>query len=258
MTQSLLISREERVLRLTLNRADKRNALTAEMCRTIVEETDRAQADSSIGAILIDSVGDVFCAGMDVDEATSPQVADLTAMHEQLFTMGVRSVKPLVAAVQGPALGGGVGLVANCHVAVAAHGSSFGLTEIRIGMWPFVIYRSVVAAIGERRTLDLSLTGRIFHVPEALQWGLVQEATPAHELDDRATAIATNLAHASPDAVRSGLEFVRRSQGLDALAAAALAIEMRLPVFRSAGFHEGVAAFRERRRPNFVPQRTDG
>jgi enoyl-CoA hydratase/carnithine racemase len=118
-------------------------------------------------------------------------------------------------------------------------------------MWPFVIYRSVVQALGERRTLELSLMGRIFNVPEALQWGLIHEATPAVELDDRATALATHLAQSSPQAMRLGLEFVRRTHGLDPIAAAPVALDMRKEAFASADFHEGVAAFREKRRPDY-------
>ena len=122
--------------------------------------------------------------------------------------------KPIVCAVQGPALGGGIGLICNAHVAVAAHGSSFGLTEIRIGMWPFVIYRSVALALGERRALELSLMGRIFNVPEAVQWGLIHEAVPAFELDDRVTAIAMHLAQSSPQADLQRVWSSSRKQGV--------------------------------------------
>lgn len=251
MPENLEISREGRVLRVTLDRAEKRNALSAELCLGIVEAVEAAQNDDSIGSILIDAKGDVFCAGMDLDEASAPGAVAGTAIHERLFTLGVRASKPIVAAVQGPALGGGVGLIANAHVAVAAHGSSFGLTEIRIGMWPFLIYRSVALALGERRTLELSLMGRIFHVPEAVQWGLIHEAAPMMELDDRATAIAMHLAQLSPMAMRTGLEFVRRTGGMDPVSAAPIALAMRQGCFASADFAEGMAAFREKRRPNY-------
>jgi enoyl-CoA hydratase/carnithine racemase len=204
-----------------------------------------------VGAVLLDAKGDVFCAGMDLDEAASPDAARHTAIHERLFTLGVRMRKPIVVAVQGPALGGGVGLICTSHVAVAAQGSSFGLTEIRLGMWPFVIYRSVALALGERRALQLSLMGNIFNVPEALQYGLIHESSPAFELDDRATAIAMHLADMSPQAIGRGLEFVHKSYGVDPVSAAPLALEMRTAAFASDDFREGVAAFREKRRPNF-------
>jgi enoyl-CoA hydratase/carnithine racemase len=252
MPASLIINTEERVLRLTLDRPDKRNALSSAICASIVEAIENAQDDPSIGAVLIDANGEVFSAGMDLDEATSSSASDLTAIHERLFTIGSWSRKPIVAAIQGPALGGGVGLICNAHVAIAAHGSSFGLTEIRIGMWPFVIYRAVATALGERRALELSLMGRIFNVPEALQWGLVHEATPVVELDDRATAVAMHLAQSSPEAIRLGLAFVQQTLGQDPLTAAPIAANLRKHVFASTDFKEGVAAFREKRRPRFI------
>jgi enoyl-CoA hydratase/carnithine racemase len=254
MTPNLETSREGLILRVTIARPEKRNALTSEMCASIADIVDAAQDDARVGSILIESKGDVFCAGMDLDEATSPSAADNTATHQRLFTMGIRTRKPIVAAIQGPALGGGVGLVCNAHIAVAAHGSSFGLTEIRIGMWPFVIYRSVVQAVGERRALELSLTGKIFHVPEAMQYGLIHEAAQPIELDDRATAIAMHVAEMSPFAIRSGLEYVQRTHGMDSVTAAPVALDIRRAAFASEDFHEGVAAFREKRRPQYRRQ----
>lgn len=251
MNANFRVSREGELLRVTLTRPDKRNALTSEMCRGIVEAIEAAETDDSVGSVILDAEGDVFCAGMDLEEAAAPHAAENTAIHQRLFTLGARMRKPIVAAIQGPALGGGVGLICASHIAVAAHGSSFGLTEIRIGMWPFVIYRSVAMALGERRALELSLTGRIFNVPEALQWGLIHEAAPPFELDDRVTAIATHLAAMSPQAIGLGLEFVHETYGVDPVSAAPVALEKRAAAFASDDFREGVTAFLEKRRPEY-------
>lgn len=247
----VLTAREERVLRITLNRPEKRNAINSAMCRAVIEAVEAAEEDPGIGAILIESTGSMFCAGMDLDEATAPDAAEQTAIHERLFTLGARIRKPIVAAVQGTALGGGVGLIANAHVVVAAQGATFGLTEIRIGMWPFVIYRAIRMAFGERRALELSLTGRIFGMNEAVQWGLVHHAVPAFELDDRATAIATGLAASSPNAIRSGLEFVYASREMGVHEAGELAARMRGEIFAGEEFQEGVRALREKRTPRW-------
>lgn len=247
----LLSARFDRVLRLTLHRADKRNALNSALCRELADLLDGADADPAVGAILLDASGSVFCAGMDLDEATQPDAAAHTAIHERLFTIGSRLGKPLVAAVQGPALGGGVGLIANAHVVVAAHGASFALSEIRLGMWPFVIYRAMTAALGDRRALALSLTGRVFSVQEALQWGLVHEIAPPIEVADRAAALASTLSEWSPEAVRRGMDFVHRARSLDPAAAGELATRLRAELFAGPDFHEGVAAFREKRRPRW-------
>ncbi|MBY0504396.1 MAG: enoyl-CoA hydratase/isomerase family protein [Bryobacteraceae bacterium] len=244
MSSSLLISREGRLLRLTLAREEKRNALNLELCRAIVEACE--DPDPSVGAILLDAQGKVFSAGMDLAEL---RVQDPTVWHERLFTLGARLTKPLVAAINGPALAGGLGLVANAHIAIAAQGTSFGLTEIRLGLWPYVVYRGIVDAVGPRRARELSLTGRIFGPNEALQYGLIHEVVPAIELDDRATAVAQMLANWSPETLADGLTFAERSRSLSLTEGGALAAEMRAKTFSSPDFAEGLAAFESRRPP---------
>lgn len=237
---SLKVSREGRVLRLTLSRPEKRNALSPELCEALVDA-----AHQKAGAILIDAEGDVFCSGMDLETASG----DATMIHERLFTLGVRAEVPIVCAVQGPALGGGLGLVSNAHVVIAAQGAQFGLTEIRVGMWPFVIWHSVVAALGERRALMLALTGRLFGSTEALQWGLVHEVVPLVELDDRATAVAQAIAESPASTISLGLRYTRESRELHLDDSVRLALQLRAEAFQSNDFAEGVAAFKEKRKP---------
>jgi enoyl-CoA hydratase/carnithine racemase len=247
MSTSLQTSVADRVLRVTLNRPEKRNALTLAMCRELAEALERAEDDPAVGCVLLAARGDVFSAGMDLDEALAGDSDEHAAVHERIFAIGARLTVPVVAAVGGPALGGGLGLVANAHVVVAAHGSKFGLTEIRLGMWPFVVFRAVALAIGERRALDLSLTGRIVGTQEALTWGLAHEVAHVFELEDRAGEIASQIAGFSRDTIRRGLAFVRDSRALDAAAVSRLAGEARKPVFEGQDFREGVEAFREKR-----------
>jgi enoyl-CoA hydratase/carnithine racemase len=250
MTEHLLSAREGRLLRLTLNRPDKRNALDAALCRELVDALDGAAADPSVGAILLLANGKVFCAGMDLAEIEGGCDTDeITALHERLFTAGARLTKPLIAGIHGAALGGGTGLVANCHIAVAAPEATFGLTEIRLGLWPFLVYRAVEAALGERRTLELSLTGRIFPAAEAREYALVHEI--ALDAPARAYEIARSIAAASPFAVEKGMEFVQKARGLTWQAAGVIARDARDQVFSGADFREGIRAFREKRTPNW-------
>jgi enoyl-CoA hydratase/carnithine racemase len=247
----LRINRQERVLRITLNRPEKRNALTTAMCRELVEAVERAQDNTEIGAILIDAEGPSFCAGMDLDEAVADKKQQSISVHEKLFSLGRRSRKPIVACVAGPALGGGVGLVAQAHVAIAAQGTLFGLTEIRSGLWPFLVYRSIEAAVGPRRALELSVTGRLFSSQEGLSWGLLHQLAPAFEVDDRAEAVARDVSRASPDAIRFGFAYVHETLGKSWDEAGSVAAKLRESCVSSSDFQEGVAAFHEHREPHW-------
>ena len=250
MTDVLHSVREGRLLRLTLNRPAKRNALDAALCHALVRALDDAGGDPTIGAILLTANGKAFCAGMDVAEIEAGADAEeIHTLHEQLFTIGARLTKPLIAGVHGAALGGGAGLVANCHIVVAGPEASFGLTEIRLGLWPFLIYRAVAGALGERRTLELSLTGRIFGGGEARELGLAHEV--AEDAVGRAGEIASAVAGFSPTAVQSGMAFVQRVRGLGWQEAGAIAHEARNQVFASEDFQEGIRAFREKRSPQW-------
>jgi enoyl-CoA hydratase/carnithine racemase len=247
---SLNIDQKRRVLQITLNRPEKRNALTAEMCRGIVDAVSKADADPEVGCILIAAVGQVFCAGMDLDEAVSP-AQDLGAVHERLFSIGNQSHKPIVVSVNGAALGGGLGLVAQGHVVLAEQSSVFCLPEIRIGLWPFFVYRSVEAAIGARRTLALSLTARNFHAHEALAWGLVHKVSPDDEIADRAVNLARDIAKSCPSAVYAGMCYAHTAYGKSWHEAGLVAANIRDQLMKSEDFHEGVAAFKERREPRW-------
>ncbi len=247
----LMITREERVLRLTLNNPETRNALDESICHELVGALREAGKDRTVGCVLLDASGPAFCSGLEVHELLMPNGPELSEIHEQLFTFGMHYHKPIVAAVQGAAVGAGVGLLANCHVVLAAQGTQFGLTEIRVGHWPFVIHRAVALAIGERRTVELSLTGRVFGTNDAQQYGLVHEVMPAVELDDRATATARQLAYASQETLRRGLDFVQKSREMSWETAGRLSNEYTERTLRSADFREGVNAHREKRKPEW-------
>jgi len=249
MPNILETSREGRVLRVTLNRAEKRNALTAELCRLAVASLENAFAAPDVGAILLCATGKHFCAGMDLSEVSAATADSISDAQERLFTVGSWAEKPIVAAVEGAALGGGMGLVANCHIVVAHPEASFGLTEIRVGLWPFLVYRALSAGLGERRVLELSLTGRVFGAPEAKEMGLVQEVAP--DPQTRAAEIASAVSQFSPTTIRSGLRFTRDVRGQAWEAAGRIARRMRDEVFASSDFQEGLRAFVEKRTPNW-------
>lgn len=181
-----------RVRRLTLASPGTRNVMNAAMAGDLLWELDSTDTDNETGAVLLDAEGDVFCGGME-EEAVLP---------EEFYTFGRRAAKPVVVAMRGVAISAGVALLANAHVVLAAQGSSFGLTDLREGRCHTMVLAAVAEALGDRRTRELALTGRIFTVPDAMAWGLVHAALPPFELEDRAMAVARGLAGANQEAVR--------------------------------------------------------
>ena len=249
MPDILETSRTGRVLRVALNRPEKRNALNAELCRILVETLGGAFADSAVGAIFLCGNGKHFCAGMDLSEVSAVTADAISDAQERLFTIGARAEKPIVAAVEGASLGGGMGLVGNCHIVVAHPEATFGLTEIRVGLWPFLVYRVLSAGLGERRVLELALTGRVFGASEAKEMGLVQEVIANPQT--RAAEIASALSEFSPSTIRSGLRFTREVRGQDWETAGRIARHTRDEVFASSDFQEGLRAFVEKRTPRW-------
>jgi enoyl-CoA hydratase/carnithine racemase len=249
MSPVLEISRDGRVLRLVMNRPDKRNALNTELCRDVVSTMQDSFHDRFVGAILLVGNGKHFCAGMDLSEIGTVRSEEISLLHEQLFTIGYRAAKPIVAAATGASLGGGMGLVGNCHIVVAHPDATFGLTEIRVGLWPFLVFRALAAGIGERRVLEMALTGRIFGAPEAKEIGLIHEI--AADPQARATEIARTLCEFSPTTIRSGIEFVNEARGRTWEDAGRIGRRIRDEIFDSRDFAEGLTAFREKRFPRW-------
>jgi enoyl-CoA hydratase/carnithine racemase len=241
----LEIATEGRVRRLTLNRPEKRNALSAALCRELSEAIEAADREQDIGAVLLTANGTAFCAGMDLGEIRPDLEEEINDAHERLFTIGARICTPLIAGVQGAALGGGTGLVANCHIVIASENASFGLTEIRLGLWPFLVYGAVEAALGERRTVELALTGRIFEAAEGWELGLVHEVTD--DAASRAAAVAQMVAAGSTTAISTGLAFVQEVRGKTWRESARIARRIRNQVFSSPDFLEAVEAFKNKR-----------
>jgi enoyl-CoA hydratase/carnithine racemase len=249
MSEILEVTQHGRVLRIALNRPEKHNALSSDLCRELVDSINRANRDPHIGAMVLTGNGDSFSAGMDLKELGTVSAETINNVHEQLFTLTMRLGTPLIAAVNGLAVGGGTGLVANCHIAVASQQAKFGLTEIRLGLWPFLVFRAMEAGVGERRAVELALTGRMFDAKEAHEMGLVHEV--AADANQRAMEIAEGLSKSSPTAVRSGLDFVQEVRHRDWQTAGMIARRVRDELFQSNDFQEGLRAFREKRQPKW-------
>ncbi len=230
-----------RVLYLTLNRPEKRNALNMQLCRMLLEAFAQANLDPAIGAVLLSGNGPAFCAGMDLKEALAEGDQELVGLHERLFTVGDRAAKPILAAVRGAVAGGGVGVAANTHILIASPDAKFGLTEVKIGLWPVMIFPSLVRAMGERRTTELSLTGRFFSAQEAYEYGLVTEI--AEDPLARAGELAEHISGFSANAIAKGLAYSRRIRNQSSDNANQAGRETRAELMAHPDFAKGVRSF---------------
>lgn len=241
--------RDGRLMRITLNRPEKRNALNVEMCREIIAALNEANGDHGVGAVLLMGAGKAFCAGMDLSEALNVDHESLAQAHDRLFTIYEWAAKPVIAAVHGPAIAGGTGLAANAHIVIASEDAVFGLTEVRLGLWPVLIFPAIVRAVGERRAMELSLTARTFNAREAESYGLVSEVVSADRLANRATEVALAIANSSSTALRAGLEYVGQIRGKSNLEALKIGRVVRDEIMQDLDFAEGVKSFHEKRAP---------
>ena len=244
MMSALRLERDGPVLRVTLARPERRNAFDA----ALIAELTHAFADvGDARAVVLAGEGDVFCAGADVewqrasiDLTYDENVADALRLFQMCETID-RCPAPVVARVQGYALGGGSGLVACADVAIADTQTVFGFTEVRLGIVPAVISPFVLARIGAAARRYF-LTGERFGADVALRIGLVSEVADG-DLDERVDAVVTDLLTGGPGAVRAVKELVReRPRGEET---ARIAAARRT----SAEGQDGLRAFLEKRPP---------
>lgn len=196
------IEKEGNVAIVYMNNVEKKNALDESLSKDLLENIKILAEDDSIYSVILTSKGDVFCAGANIKEfAKGVEFSALEHYLKKSINVEVLRLvdilkKPLIAAVSGYALGGGFGLVSNAHIVVSHPDTHFGLTEINLGILPYVIFPYVKRAIGERYAAMLTLTGKIIDAQEAHRIGLV------HYIDDnplqKAKEIALNIASKSP------------------------------------------------------------
>lgn len=207
MTQLLLTTLEGGVLSLTLNRPEKRNALSAQLIELLHGALDQADLDSDVRVVLLRGAGKDFCAGADLDELL--QSADRPAAENEaaalrlgaLFLRMRRLPKPIVGVVQGRALAGGAGLAAACDLVIAGHSAQLGYPEIQRGFVPAMVMALLRRAVGEKTALDLVLTGRVLSAEQAERAGLLSRVARDGDLEREALALAAELARASGSAL---------------------------------------------------------
>ena len=245
------------IARVALNDPARRNALSYTMVQELIQALRRVDDDRSVRVVLLTGAGAHFSAGANLREFAAevdePAVRhwESGALWEDLFTLIPRMSKPVVAAVQGYALAGGCGLVALCDLALAGDDAKFGMTEIRIGLFPLLVLPALRGAVGGKRALEMALLGEMIDAAEALRIGLVGRVVPAARLEETALDMCRALADKSPDAVRMGKHAFWATADMTYPQALALARDLRVAYLQSDSLREGITAFLEKRKPRW-------
>jgi methylglutaconyl-CoA hydratase len=254
MYSTLLLEFSGEVARITLNRPDKRNAISAQMMCDLQTAFDTIEKSHS-RVVILTGAGKCFCAGMDLDMLST--IAKQSAAENQEDSRRIAKLlrriwsfpRPLIAAVNGAAYAGGCGIATLCDFTLAVPEAKFGYTEVKIGFLPAIVSVFLARQIGEKRSRDLLLTGRIIDAVQAREYGLVTEVVSAASLMDRANALADELMAASPSSL------TRAKHLLTSAAAASVDHDLERAILENArirctpDFKEGVASFLEKRKP---------
>ncbi|HEY1700261.1 MAG TPA: crotonase/enoyl-CoA hydratase family protein [Trebonia sp.] len=252
-----IVEKRGHVLIVTLNRPRVRNALSAEMLAIMRQAWDQVDSDPDIRVAVLTGAGGAFCSGMDLKamNASHPGAVgqgDIPADALEPLLKGRRLTKPLIAAVEGPAIAGGTEILQATDIRVAGESARFGVSEARWSLFP--LGGSAVRLVRQlpyTLAADILLTGRHLRAPEARDIGLIGYVVPDGEALAKALEIAEMIAANGPIAVRAILRTIRETEGLPEKDAFEIESKIGMEVFRSEDAKEGPRAFAEKRKPEF-------
>src|SRR5580698_6792323 len=247
---------DHHVQTITLNRPEKRNALSPELIdelTRVLEET----ANCDCGVVILTGAGSAFCAGLDMEHLESMHARTIEQHRRDSENMArvLRTLyefpKPIIAAVNGPAIAVGMGLATLCDFTYAVPDARFGYTEVRVGFIPAIVASFLTRQVGEKRTRELLLSGRILKADEACRLGLVTRIVQPEDLMAEANALAQSLLLNSPQAMRAVKELLTGHAASQIDEEIEDAIAANSHQRSSEDFREGVRAFLEHRRPDW-------
>ena len=254
--KNLLVTQSEGIAEITINRPDKLNALNKATIQELSDALDMVYRDSAVRVIILTGAGDKsFVAGADISEFahfSTREGEELSAHgHELLFSKLEQLTKPVIAAINGFALGGGLELALSAHIRLAADSARLGLPEVTLGVIPgYGGTQRLTRLTGPGKAMEMITTGGMIDAGEALQWGIVNHVFPAAELMGAARKMADKIARNSRSAVASAIRAVNAHYDCHA---PGLEAEIREfgKCFGTPDFKEGTSAFLEKRKPKF-------
>jgi methylglutaconyl-CoA hydratase len=251
---TILVAEDSGVRTITLNRPERRNAMTPEMQMELIAAIKEA-AEGDCRVVVLAGAGNAFCSGLDLaalqgmkDRSEAEHRLDVERIA-RLFRTLYELPKPTIAAVHGAAIAGGTGLAMICDFTFAVPDAKFGYTEVRIGFVPALVSAYLALQIGDKRSRDLLLTGRLFDAAEAYRLGLVNEIIAPEGLTTRVEALCKVLTANSPQSLAATKRLLAAQNRAWLDMAIAEAMEANAQARATGDFQEGIAAFLEKRKP---------
>ena len=251
---SVVLTEEGPAARLTLNRPEKRNALSLELMEELIAALGALGANPDVRAIVIDGAGVAFSAGHDLGEMVGRELPFYQRLFDvctELMETIHRVPQPVIAKVHGIATAAGCQLVAACDLAIASDDARFATPGVKIGLFCSTPMVPLSRAIGRKRALEMLLTGDLIAAPTALEWGLVNRVVPLEQLDDTVTELVEKISRSSPLTVGIGKEAFYAQIELDEHRAYDLAKSVMAMNSLAADAQEGICAFLEKRPPTW-------
>jgi methylglutaconyl-CoA hydratase len=254
---TLKLEFDAQIATITLTRPEKRNAISTEMIEEVIAALAEAQS-SAARVVILTGEGKAFCSGMDLDElraiakrSPSEHLEDSRRMA-RLFRTLYSFPKPTITAVNGAAIAGGCGLATLSDFTIAVPAAQFGYTEVRIGFVPALVSVFLRRQIGDKRTRDLALSGRLFDAAEAKAMGLVNEVVAADELIPAARKLAATLIASSPTSLERTKRLLLQMSQADLDRDISLAVQENSDIRSTPDFTEGLSSFLEKRPPKWT------
>ena len=252
--KTVQLALEGGVATLTLNRPDKRNAISFELIDDLLRALDEVAKSDAI-VLIVTGAGKAFCSGMDLENLKSllgrtpeQNLRDSETMV-RLFRTLYEFPKVTIAAVNGAAIAGGTGLALLCDFTLAVPEAKFGYTEVRIGFVPAIVSTFLLRQVGEKQARDLLLTGRLFAADEAARLGLISEIVPPENLMNRARELAALLMENSAASLRATKQLLTDHARAELDAQIEAAVRENAAIRTTADFREGITSFLEKRKP---------
>lgn len=252
---NFVIDRDGRVATLTFTREDRLNALDGQTFRDLIAAADELEADDGVGVIVLTGRGKAFIAGADINEYIDIGVGGYVAFQRlgrRMYDRWERLAKPVIAAVNGFALGGGFELVLIADIVIASERAKLGLPECKLGLLPGGGgTQRLTRLVGRNRAKELLMTGDFLSAAEAERFGIVNHVVPAESLMEKVREIADRINERAPLAVRMAKELVNDGQNASLPTAITQEMGMTATLYATGDAREGIAAFLEKRAPVF-------